>query len=52
MFSNQAGYTEKLAKVISLSSNYKRHYDNMARIKPAVDFSDQKHMKRVLKLST
>lgn len=52
MFPNQACYNEKLAKVISLSSNYKRHYDNMANIKHAVDFSDHKHMKKVLQLSS
>ena len=52
MFPNQACYNEKLAKVISLSSNYKRHYDNMANIKHTVDFSDHKHMKKVLQLSS
>jgi len=52
MFSNQACYNEKLAKVISLSNNYQRHYDNMNNIKPAVDFSNHKRMKKVLQLST
>ena len=52
MFSNQARYNEKIAKVINISSNYKHHYDNLAHIKPAVDFSDHKHMKKVLKIAT
>lgn len=52
MFPNQACYNEKLAKVITLSSNYKRHYDNMNNIKAAVDFNNHKHMKKVLQLST
>jgi|JI6StandDraft_1071083.scaffolds.fasta_scaffold1603425_1 hypothetical protein len=52
MFSNRGRYSEKIAQVISISSNYKRHYDNLANVKPAVDFSDHKHMKKVLQLST
>jgi hypothetical protein len=37
--------------VITLSSNYKRHRDVVAAVKPAVDFTDHKHMKKALKLS-
>lgn len=52
MSRNQAGYNEKIAKIISLSSNYQRHYDNLNHIKAAVDFNDHRHMKKVLQLST
>lgn len=53
MFSTSSGrYKEKIAQVINISSNYKRHYDNLAHIKPAIDFNDHKHMKKVLQLST
>lgn len=43
---------EKLTQVINLSSNYKKHRENIATIKPVVDFTDHKHMKKALKLSS
>lgn len=45
------GNNEKISKVITLSSNYKRHREVVAAIKPAIDCSDSKHMKKALKLS-
>jgi hypothetical protein len=45
------GNNEKMSKVITLSSNYKRHREVVATIKPAIDCSDTKHMKKALKLS-
>jgi hypothetical protein len=49
---NHAFYNnEKISQVITLSSNYKRHRDGVAAVKPAVDFTNPKHMKKALKLS-
>jgi hypothetical protein len=47
------GYSnnEKISKVITLSSNYKRHREVVASTKPAIDCSDAKHMRKALKLS-
>ncbi len=48
----QAYYNnEKISKVITLSSNYKKHRENITAIKPVIDFSDHKHMIKALKLS-
>jgi hypothetical protein len=51
MRGNRAAYSEKIGNIIALSSNYKKHRELMAHVKPAIDFSDQKHMKKILKLS-
>lgn len=47
------GYStnEKISKVITLSSNYKRHREVVATSRPAIDCSDTKHMQKALKLS-
>lgn len=42
---------EKISKVITLSSNYKKHRENITAMKPVVDFTDHKHMAKALKLS-
>ena len=49
---NAGLYNEQIAKVINISSNYRRHYDNLNHIKPVVPFSDHKHQQKILKLST
>lgn len=52
MNQNKAAFNnEKLSKVIALSSNYKKHREIIASAKAVIDFSDEKHMKRTLKLS-
>lgn len=42
---------EKISKIITLSSDYQKHRELVQHAKPVIDFSDQKHMKKVLKLS-
>jgi hypothetical protein len=42
---------EKISQIISISSNYKRHREQVSHIKPAIDCSNQKHMQKVLQLS-
>jgi len=51
MRGNRAAYSEKIGNIIALSSNYKKHRELVTTIKPVIDFSDQRHMKKVLKLS-
>jgi hypothetical protein len=48
---NGPGTNEKMSTVITLSSNYKRHRAVVEAIKPAVDCSDNRHMRKALKLS-
>lgn len=48
---NPAAYSEKIGNIITLSTNYKKHRELLSHVKPVVDFDNQKHLKKVLKLS-
>jgi hypothetical protein len=39
-----------MSNVIALSNDYRYHRDNVTKVRAAVDFSDQRHIKKTLKL--
>jgi hypothetical protein len=52
MMSRKGNFTnEKISKIISLSRDYRKHRDIVTHIRPAIDFSDQKHMARIDRLA-